>query len=38
MTGTDTKFPSYREYSYGKMATKQQEPTQGVRLSEMSVL
>ena len=38
MAGTNTKCPSYREYSYSKMATKQQEPTAGVRLREMSVL
>ena len=38
MAGTDTKCPSYGEYSYSKMATKQQEPTPGVRLREVSVL
>ena len=29
---------SYREYSYGKMTEKQQGPTPGVHLREMSVL
>ena len=38
MTGTNTRCPSYREYRYGKMTTKWQEPTPGVRLREMSVL
>ena len=38
MTGTNTRCPSYREYSYSKMTAKWQEPTPGVRLREMSVL
>ena len=38
MTGTKTRCPSYREYSYSKMTDKWQEPTPGVCLREMSVL
>ena len=37
MTGTKTRCPSYREYSYGKMTTKLQEPTPAVRLREIDV-
>ena len=32
------RCPSYKEFSYSKMTGKQQGPTQGVRLKEVSVL
>ena len=39
MTGTNTRCPSYREYSYSKMTTKRWEPTSDVGLyRDMSVL